>query len=79
MKSGQIGRILGMDVFLSNNLPAGTDAAVMHREAIAMAVLTPMQIRVFDQPRHFTVGYSGRAVWGKTEIQDVLGVQIDRP
>jgi hypothetical protein len=79
MKSGQIGRILGLDVFLSNNLPSGTDAAVMHREAIAMAVLTPVQVRVFDQPRYFAVGYSGRAVWGKTEIQDVLGVQIDRP
>jgi hypothetical protein len=79
MKSGQIGRILGLDVFLSNNLPTGTDAAVLHREAIAMAILTPMQVQIFNQPRHFTVGYSGRVVWGKTEIQDVLGVQIDRP
>lgn len=79
MKTGQIGHILGLDVFLSNNLPSGTDAAVMHRSAIAMAILTPVQVRVFDQPRHFSVGYSGRAVWGRKEIVDALGVRIVRP
>jgi hypothetical protein len=78
MRSGQIGRVLGLDVFLSNNLPTGTDAAVMHRSAIAMAILTPVQVRVFDQPRHFAVGYSGRTAWGKREIEDTVGVQIDR-
>jgi hypothetical protein len=79
MKTGQIGQVLGLDVFLSNNLPADTDASVMHRSAIAMAILTPVQVRVFDQPRHFAVGYSGRVAWGRVEIEDTVGVQIDRP
>ena len=79
MKTGLIGQVLGLDVFLSNNLPANTDAAVMHRSAIAMAILTPVQVRVFDQPRYFSVGYSGRVAWGRVEIEDTVGVQIDRP
>ena len=47
--------------------------------ALLMAILTPVQVRVFDQPRHFAVGYSGRVAWGRVEIEDTLGVQIDRP
>jgi len=79
MRSGRIGTVLGLETYLSNNLPTGADAAVMHRQCIAMAVLTPVQVRVFDQPRYFSVGYSGRAAWGKSLIQDVLGVRIVRP
>jgi hypothetical protein len=79
MRTGQIGQILGLEVYLSNNLPSGTDAAVMHRSAIAMAILTPVQVRVFDQPRHFAMGYSGRSAWGRMEVEDTVGVQIARP
>lgn len=79
MRTGQIGTVLGLEVYLSNNLPTGTDAAVMHRSAIAMAVLTPVQVRVFDMPRWFAVGYSGRCAWGRMEVEDTVGVQIVRP
>lgn len=78
--TGFIGMVLGLEVFLSNNIPAATggDAICMHRVALAMAMLRNIDVRVFDQPRHFAVGYSGRAVWGQTLIDADLVVVLDR-
>lgn len=80
-RTGFVGRALGLDVFLTNNLPGGTtaNAVAMHRAAIAMAMLRTVDVRVFDQPRYFSTGYSARAIWGRTLVDDNLGVRIDRP
>ena len=69
-RTGFIGKVLGLDVFLSNNIPysTGGEAICMHRTAIAMAMLRTIDVKVFDQPRHFAVGYTGRAIWGQTLI-----------
>ncbi len=78
--TGFIGQVLGLDVFLSNNIPSAIgDALCMHRVAIAMAMLRTIDVRVFDQPRHFGVGYTGRAMWGRTIIDADLVIPIDRP
>ena len=78
-RTGLVGTVLGLDVYLSNNIPSTVgDALVMHRVAIAMAMLRTIDIRVFDQPRHFAVGYTGRATWGCTLIDADLVVPIDR-
>jgi hypothetical protein len=78
-RTGFIGKVLGLDVFLSNNIPAGTggEAICMHRTALAMAMLRTIDVKVFDQPRHFAVGYTGRAIWGQTLIDADLIVVID--
>lgn len=77
--TGFVGRVLGLDVYLSNNLPAVSgDAVAMHRVAFAMAMLRNIDVRVFDQPRHFAVGYTGRAIWGRTMIDSGLIVRISR-
>lgn len=80
-QSGLVGKVLGLDVFLTNNLPGAAiaNAVVMHRAAIAMAMLKTVDVRVFDQPRHFATGYSGRVAWGRTLVDDNLGVRIDTP
>lgn len=79
-QTGFIGQVLGLDVFMSNNIPAAVgDAFVAHRVALAMAMLQTIDVRVFDQPRHFGVGYTGRATWGKTLIDADLIVPIERP
>lgn len=80
LRSGQVGRVLGLDVFLSNNLPTGSnvDAFAAHRAAVAMAMLRTIDTRVFDQPRHFAVGYTGRATWGQLLVDADLVVPIDR-
>ncbi len=78
-RTGLIGQALGLDVFLSNNIPSGVgDAIVMHRVGLAMAMLRTIDVRVFDQPRHFAVGYTGRAIWGETLIDADLVVPLDR-
>jgi hypothetical protein len=78
-RTGLVGQALGLDVFLSNNIPSTVgDAIVMHRVALAMAMLRTIDIRVFDQPRHFSVGYTGRAIWGAVRIDANLVVPIDR-
>jgi hypothetical protein len=78
-RTGLVGEVLGLDVFMSNNIPSAVgDAICMHRVAIAMAMLRAIDIRVFDQPRHFSVGYTGRAIWGQTLIDGNLVVPIDR-
>lgn len=79
-RTGFVGMVLGLEVFLSNNLPGGSvaDAVVMHRAGVAMAMLRTVDVRVFDQPRHFATGYSGRAIWGRTLVDDNVGVRIDR-
>lgn len=78
--TGFIGQVLGLDVFLSNNIPSALgDAICMHRVGIAMAMLRTIDVRVFDQPRHFGVGYTGRAIWGRKVIDADLIVPIDRP
>jgi hypothetical protein len=81
-RTGLVGEVLGLEVFLSNNLPtaagAGSvDAYVAHRSSLAMAMLRTVDIRVFDQPRHFSVGYTGRATWGQTLIDANLIVPLD--
>ncbi len=79
-RTGRIGEVLGLDVFLSNNIPSAIgDALCMHRVAMAMAMLQNIDVRVFDQPRHFGVGYTGRATWGRTMIDADLVVPIERP
>lgn len=81
-RTGLVGTVLGLEVFLSNNMPpvaSGCDAVIMHRAAVALAMLRSIDVRVFDQPRHFAVGYTGRAQWGKTTIDPDLMVRIDRP
>lgn len=78
-RTGLIGEVLGLEVFLSNNIPSTTgDAIVMHRVALAMAMLRSIDVRVFDQPRHFAVGYTGRAIWGQTVIDADLVVPLNR-
>lgn len=78
-RTGQVGTILGVDVFLSNNIPSAVgDAICMHRAALAMGVLRAVDVKVFDQPRHFAVGYTGRAIWGKAVIDADIMVRIDR-
>ena len=77
--TGQVGRILGLDVFMSNNIPSTTgDALLMHRAAIGMAMLTRIEVKIFDQPRHFSVGYTGRAIWGQTLVDAGLVIPLDR-
>lgn len=78
--TGYVGMVLGMPVFLSNNLPGGStaDAVAMHKSAIAIAMLKAVQVRIFDQPRHFDTGYTGRAVWGRVMVDATTGVRIDR-
>lgn len=79
-RTGFIGQVLGLDVYLSNNIPSAVgDAFAAHRVAMALGMLRRVDIRVFDQPRHFGVGYTGRATWGKTLIDSSLIVPIDRP
>jgi len=78
-RTGLVGNVLGLDVYMSNNIPSTVgDAFVAHRVALAMAMLRTIDIRVFDQPRHFAVGYTGRAIWGCTLIDADLIVPIDR-
>lgn len=78
-RTGLVGQVLGLDVFMSNNIPAAVgDALVMHRVALAMAMLRTIDVRVFDQPRHFSVGYTGRAIWGCTLIDNKLVIPLDR-
>ncbi len=78
-RTGLVGQVLGLDVFLSNNIPATTgDALAMHRAALAMAMLRNVDVRIFDQPRHFAIGYTGRAIWGQTLIDADLVVPINR-
>lgn len=79
-RTGFVGNVIGLDVFMSNNIPAAVgDAFVTHRAAVAMAVLRAITVKVFDQPRHFSVGYTGRAIWGQTTIDANLAVNIVRP
>lgn len=79
-RTGLIGQVLGLDVYMSNNIPSAVgDALVMHRVALAMAMLRTITVRVFDQPRHFSVGYSGRARWGCVLIDANLVVPVDKP
>ncbi len=80
-RTGLVGQALGVDVFISNNLPqaAGVDACVLHRAGLAMAMLRTIDIRVFDQPRHFATGYTGRATWGCVLTDADLVIPIDRP
>ena len=42
-------------------------------------MLRSIDVRVFDQPRYFAVGYTGRATWGQKLIDADLVVKIDRP
>lgn len=78
--TGLVGNVLGLDVWLSNNIPSAVgDALVMHRVALAMAMLRTIDVRVFDQPRHFSVGYTGRAIWGCVLIDSGLIIPIERP
>lgn len=78
-QTGFLGMVLGLDVWLSNNIPSTVgDALCMHRVALAMAMLRNVDVRVFDQPRHFSTGYTGRAIWGSTLIDANLVVPIDR-
>jgi hypothetical protein len=74
--TGYVGRVLGCDVFMSNCVPAGFQAFLYHRSTLALAVQRPMDVRVFDQPRHFAVGYSGRTRWGQKLIDADLAVAI---
>ncbi len=79
-RTGRVGEVLGLDVFMSNNIPSAVgDAFVAHRAAMALGMLQNIDVRVFDQPRHFGVGYTGRATWGKVLIDADLIVPIDRP
>ncbi len=78
--TGFIGQVLGLDTFLSNNIPSALgDAICMHRVGLAMAMLRTIDVRVFDQPRHFGVGYTGRAIWGRKLIDADLVIPIVRP
>lgn len=78
-RTGLIGEVLGLEVFMSNNIPSAVgDAIVMHRVALALAMLRSIDVRVFDQPRHFAVGYTGRAIWGQTVIDADLVVPLNR-
>lgn len=79
LRTGMVGQVLGLDVFLSNNIPATVgDALLMHRAAVGMAMLTRIEVKIFDQPRHFAVGYTGRAIWGSTLVDAGLVVPLDR-
>ncbi len=79
-QTGRVGEVLGLDVFMSNNIPSAVgDAFVAHRAALALGMLRTIDVRVFDQPRHFGVGYTGRATWGKVLIDADLIIPIDRP
>jgi hypothetical protein len=78
-RSGRILRALNLEIFMTNNLPADVDAVVMHRACLAMAMLKTIELRVFDQPRYFNTGYTGRCTFGRTLIDANLGVRIDRP
>ena len=82
--TGFVGRVLGLDVWMSNNIP-GTgatpdvgDALVMHKVAIGIGMLRTIDVKVFDQPRHFAVGYTGRAIWGCVLIDANLVIPLDR-
>lgn len=78
-RTGLVGEVLGLEVFLSNNIPSSVgDAFAAHRAAIAMAMLRNIDVRIFDQPRHFAVGYTGRSIWGQTMIDADLVVALDR-
>ena len=77
--TGFVGRVLGLDVWMSNNIPSAVgDALVMHRAALGMAMLTRIEVKTFDQPRHFAVGYTGRAIWGATLVDANLVIPLDR-
>lgn len=78
-RTASIGEVLGLDVYMSNNIPSAVgDAMCMHRVALALAMLRTVDVKVFDQPRHFSTGYTGRATWGKRLIDAGLIVPIDR-
>lgn len=78
-RTGRVGMVLGLEVYLSNNLTTvAVDGLLMHRAAIGMAMLTRIETKIFDQPRHFSVGYTGRAIWGATLVDAGLVVNIDR-
>jgi hypothetical protein len=78
--TGVVGRVLGLDVFMTNNLQtaSGIDAVVLHRAAVAMAMLQRVDVRVFDEPRYFGTSCTGRATWGSKTIDANLMVTIDR-
>jgi len=77
--TGSIGRVLGLEVFMSNNIPSTVgDALLMHRVGIGAAFLKTVEVKVFDQPRHFATGYTGRVIFGRTLIDSNLVVPLDR-
>lgn len=79
--TGYVGTVLGVEVFLSNNLADVGDsvnALIMHRAALAMAMLKTIEVKVFDQPRHFSTGYTGRAIWGCVVVDSSLIVRFNR-
>lgn len=76
--TGLVGFVLGFETYLSNNLPSTVSGGgfAAHRAAIAMAMLKTIEVKVFDQPRHFSTGYTGRATWGQTLIDSSVIVQM---
>lgn len=77
--TGFVGRVLGLNVWMSNNLTTvGVDALVMHKVAIGIGMLRTIDVKVFDQPRHFAVGYTGRAIWGCVLVDADLVIPLDR-
>lgn len=74
--TGQIGRIYGMTVKITNNLTAATTGSygvIMHPDAIGVVAQLNPRARTIPQPEKFRTLVVVDAIWGEDEIRDAFG------
>lgn len=83
-KTGKVGTILGMEVYMSQNLPetAGTPVTyhnfVFHREAFALAMQKELSIEKQRKTEYLGDLIVASALWGGAVLRDSHGVTLNR-
>jgi len=80
VQNGQVGRIYGCDVFVTNNLEAINTsyhgAAMMQKEAIALIMQQEPKTVTWHWDERHTHVIQCTAIWGALEMRDTFGVWI---
>lgn len=78
--SGQVGRIYGCDVYITNNLEdintSYHAAAMMQKEAIALVMQQEPSTKTWHWDERHTHVIECTAIWGSLEMRDTFGVWI---
>lgn len=83
-KTGKVGQILGMEVYMTQNLPvtAGTPVTnhnfVFHKEAFALAMQKELKIEKQRKTEYLGDLIVASALWGGTVLRDSFGVTLNR-